>query len=56
MELTQIARDLAASRPGQFPQNFFQTTSRQFYDTFPSGVSVGIVLTDDYAPTDNLLR
>jgi spermidine synthase len=55
-QLTPIARDLVTANPGGFPSDFVQATGRQFYDTAPARLSEAIVLTDDYAPTDNLLR
>jgi len=53
--LQAMAAQLAMSRPDEFPSNLIFQVSR-YYDTSPSGLASAIVLTDDYAPTDNLLR
>ena len=55
-ELVERARQLSAARPGGFPPSFVRAPGSQFYDTAPANLSKAIVLTDDYAPTDNLLR
>ncbi|HDS30844.1 MAG TPA: hypothetical protein ENN67_07375 [Firmicutes bacterium] len=54
-ELQRRASELVRTRPSHFPPNLASGTYR-FYDTVPSGLSGAIILTDDYAPTDNLLR
>jgi len=48
------AQELSLRR-GEFPPDLMRGVSR-FYDTAPSGLSSALILTDDYAPTDNLLR
>ena len=54
-ELLGRAQALLRARGGEFPGSFV-SGAHQFYDTIPSGLSQAIVLTDDFAPTDNLLR
>jgi len=54
-ELQARAQALIMNRRDEFPPDFLGNVAR-FYDTAPSGLSSAIVLTDDYAPTDNLLR
>jgi hypothetical protein len=54
-ELQRRASELVRSRGPEFPSDLLSGVYR-FYDTVPSGLSSAIVLTDDYAPTDNLLR
>ncbi len=54
-ELQARASSLMTNRRSEFPPELVQMIMR-FYDTAPSGLSSAIVLTDDYAPTDNLLR
>ncbi len=54
-DLMARANRLVENRPSEFPTGLPTGTTR-FYDTAPSGVSSAIILTDDYAPTDNLLR
>jgi spermidine synthase len=56
VQLTAWARELEKRNPGMYPDNFIKATESQFYDTLPSRLSDAIILTDDYAPTDNLLR
>lgn len=55
-EIMNIARELVKKDPDGYPPGFIKRSSSQFYDTLPSMVSRAIILTDDYAPTDNLLR
>ena len=50
------ARDLVRKNPGMYPDGFLKATEYQFFDTLPANLSNALVLTDDYAPTDNLLR
>lgn len=54
-ELQARAQALVANRSAEFPPGFLSDLAN-FYDSPPSGLSSAIVLTDDYAPTDNLLR
>ena len=54
-ELREIAIRLSSTRRGEFPPDLSKSAGR-LYDTPPSGLSSGIILTDDYAPVDNLLR
>jgi len=54
-ELMRRMRALVGERANQFPSGF-QRAIYQFYDTAPAGLAGAIVLTDDFAPTDNLLR
>jgi len=54
-ELQSRAMALIGDRRSEFPPDLVRGTSR-FFDTAPSGLASAIVLTDDYAPTDNLLR
>ncbi len=54
-ELLTRAIALTNERRSEFPMDFTHGTA-QFQDTVPSGLSSAMILTDDYAPTDNLLR
>jgi hypothetical protein len=55
LELGLRAQDLTNERPRAFPPGFMMGISK-FYDTAPSGLAGALILTDDFAPTDNLLR
>jgi len=55
MELQVLASELLTTRHEEFPMDLQRGTFR-FYDTAPSGLADALILTDDYAPTDNLLR
>jgi len=54
-ELMSIASDLVHNSHEDFPSDLL-TGTFQFRDTEPSRLGDAIILTDDYAPTDNLLR
>jgi spermidine synthase len=54
-EMQARAQALLMNRRVEFLPGFLGDVS-DFYDTAPSGLASAIVLTDDYAPTDNLLR
>ncbi len=54
-DLMAIASELVHTRGDEFPGDLM-TGSFQFRDTLPSRLADAIILTDDYAPTDNLLR
>ena len=54
-EMQSRAQALIAERRSEFPSGFLGDIA-DFYDTAPGGLSSAVVLTDDYAPTDNLLR
>lgn len=54
-EMQSVTSVLLRERRTEFPPDF-QTGIFTFYDTLPSGFSEATILTDDYAPTDNLLR
>lgn len=54
-DLLSRAQSIVNTRRSEFPQGFYQSAYK-LYDTAPSGLSTALVLTDDYAPVDNLLR
>jgi spermidine synthase len=54
-DIQAVQSALIRDRRTSFPQDF-QTGAFTFYDTAPSGLSNATILTDDFAPTDNLLR
>ncbi len=55
VDLQSRAVSLISDRHSEFPPNFVMGTSR-FFDSPPSALAGALILTDDYAPTDNLLR
>ena len=54
-DIQAIQVNLIREWRGGFPQDF-QSGAFTFYDTAPSGLLDATILTDDFAPTDNLLR
>lgn len=54
-DITRLSEALLRDRRSEFPPGF-QNGVFRFSDTAPSGLADATILTDDYAPTDNLLR